>query len=356
MPRESQDLLIDVDMPSGIEVATDDDGLPKTVPAEPEKRDDELTKAIETYKRDLESERAVRSAKERDADEFRTQLEAERRARAEAETKLASVSDNAMRSEWAAVNSDYQQIVNAIASAQADGEAAKRELSAAFADENLAPAEKANRIAIAQERIAKSAAERIAYEQGKIGAEAAVRDTKRRIEEAYTKQTTERENPPPREEPKLWATPEEWIADVRKRFGSKPADWLSQHPEYVTDAKLNKKLITFANAFQTLEEKPLDSEDFMSALNAKFFPTKEEPVANGHDDEAEEPRKKTPSAPVSRGSVPGSNGTQKPGKIRLSPDEQGIATQMYPNLSPADAMKRYASNKARAVADGKYDR
>ncbi len=102
----------------------------------------------------------------------------------------------------------------------------------------------------------------------------------------------------------------------------------------------------------------LNTHAFVEALDAQFATQEEAEVAEAEPEVVPatkvQPRKTTPSAPVSRSSTPGrSQGTTE---IGLDLAEQQTATQMYPDLDRNAALKRYAKNKAMALRDGLYER
>lgn len=337
-------------------------------PAEPMAPED----AVDDIKRELEASRAQAEARAREAEATLRALEAERASRVKLEDDLLSLRDQGLRSQWHLVNSELQQIANGIASINQEREAAKRDYKIAF------EANDAEAVASAQERMALAAADLRTLEQGKVGAEQEVRRTEaiiRRAREAAAAAEPRRAEQP-RAEPqpeKKTQTPDDWIGQVRNVYGAKPADWLKEHPEFVTDPKLNQKMLKFAEAYQTIEEKPLDSKEFITALNSKFFP-QETDMADEEDHiepEVEQPkpqaRKSAPAAPVSRNASP-SQPSSSGGQFKLTQEQFAIAPDLYssyddlspetkrkfPSWSPTAARWEYHANLRRAEKDNKF--
>ena len=315
----------------------------KTVPLHDEgtgvsAKDAEISEALEKMRQERDAERSVREQRDREAAEARTRLDAERKARADTEAKLSTVTDSAMRSEWTTVNSERQQLVQALDSNKADTDTTLETLrsynlacqKAAVEGNETLHRQYNDAATAAQAKLATLAATRIALESGKSGADEVVNQTERRIREQIAARDAAalaakeaKENPPA--EPQRQQTPDEWIDTQRKTIGSRPADWLSEHKEFVTDPKLHKKLLAFAKSFPDLEDKPLDSDDFVEALNAKFFPEAdavdedEKPAAVPAKVATTKPSKGRASAPVNGQSGYFSSNNTRAEKIKLHP-------------------------------------
>jgi len=355
MNNENRDLLIDVDIdiPSGVDAALgwlppEEPKAKDTKPArerKPEPADD----VIETIRK--EHAEALR----RKEDEWKTQVESRDARLTEAEKKAKDNEYYAARAHYDKVASDTSNIETALNAQKQWIEFQKREeLAAEDAGDKRAAQN-------AREAIAVAAAHMAQLEAGKSGVEQELLRAKRLVESVVANQDAPKREEPKKEEPKQ-LTPDDYITSIRQGVGTKVADWLNENREFITDSKLNTKFLKFADYFTTVEEKPLNSREFLEALNAKFGLSEEaqEEEASEEDTEVEtepEPKKKpVVAAPVSRNSAPknGSNGVSSGGKVRLNPDEQSMATQMYPNLSAQEAREKYARNKAMAIRDGKY--
>lgn len=370
-----QDLIIDIPL-DGISIDHDDAASAKpTKPVLPTggARPSALAKAAGKPDADrisaLERERDEAARVAAEARTRATQLEEVARVAAEGRVKAEETAERrtreAMGSHWAKLHADKAQIEGAIAATQAEANAAERDLVAA------AEAADAVKQAAAQRALAKAEAVLAKLEDGRLAADAQIDETRRLYEERQRHAREPKPEPKPEPPKKAEAEPEaprtadEWIdKTARTALGEDGAAWLREHKEFVTDAKLNRKLLRFADDYVD-DHGPaaLKSAEFRAALNERFFPKADEGddmSANddGEVDLAEEPappaKRTAPSAPVSRSSP--ARPQSGNGKIRLSPDEQSIAAQMYPDLDRNAALKKYASNKARAIADGHYNR
>ena len=151
-------------------------------------------------------------------------------------------------------------------------------------------------------------------------------------------------------------TPEQWIG----QFPPVTQNWLNTHKDYVTDHKLHRKLLRFADEFMDDNgTNKLHTSEFISALNEKFFPKKAETpkVEEGSDEvevEEEAPKRKVaaPAAPVSRTSANSPAKQTLQGKVRLSAQEQTAAYGMFPKLEPRAALHKYAQFVQRLAQDG----
>lgn len=303
----------------------------------------------------LERERDEAAARAADAT---ARLTREAAARAEAEKTAGDRTEQAMRAHWAKLHSDHAQITGAISQTQSDADAAQREYVAAM------EAGETSRAAEAQRRMSKAEAALVQLETGRIASEDEIARTKRLYESYDPRPAPKKEaEPPAQPEPQRAPTPDEWIDSTRNVLGDDGVKWLRDNKQFATDPKMNRKLLRFADDYADDHgQGALKSKEFMEALNAKFFP-KADDMADDDGaevdtaDEAEPPqqRKAQPSAPVSRTSPARSAQMASGGKVRLSGDEQATAVQMYPDLDRNAALKRYAANKARAIADGHYN-
>jgi hypothetical protein len=347
------EMLVDVDIPVDIEGAYDPEtGLHKTVPAERKKGPPPEIKAedFEALKRDRDAERAARAKAEQDA---RTASDAARATTG----RLQETTVQAYGAHYAAVSGRLHEINTAIASTEALANSAERELIdveaaiASAADDNERRL-LAERKVKAQRELSRAESELVALHGGKNRQEAEVGDAKR-YWEAAAAQADAAAKAAPRAEPEQpkQLTPDEWIDTCPP--ATRP--WLRDHPEWRTDPKMYKKILRFADEYvDDHGASALDSKDFVAALDARFFP-QDDDVTEDPPAEAEPRARTAPAAPVSRASTP--NGAPAPSggsKIRLSADEQATAISMYPDMQRAEALKKYATNKARAIKDGLY--
>jgi hypothetical protein len=369
MTREEQEYIIDVDIPDDIDMEIDVDGLPMVVAREKPKAEPKPAKAVAAP--DASPDKAVDDrlntlTRERDeASRARVEAEAtanaERAARLKAEGESAEGRQVALRAHWAKVQSDAQAIDATIASTKSQMNAARAEFKAAK------DAGDTDRELKAHEILTQATHDFRDLEQGKRGVEAEAE----RVRAAYKAMTEEAERvpvvePEKKHEPKQ-PTPDDWIDGIRKNVGGQVADWLSTNKQFVTDPKLNAKVIAFSQFYVADTEQPLNDPAFITALNDKFLPkpkpkiepAKEEPDVADDDVEVEQPAKATssvPSAPVSRGSAPGKPSSSGSMKVKLTAEQAAIAPHLYPDAkSPQEARQAYALDLVRAQKEGRFE-
>jgi len=373
------DLLVEI-APDSMEMGQDADGMPKAMPAE--------AKAAPVAKEMVEKAPPVPKPKFSDADYEATQ-EALRQAREEAEAlardrtqereaRLKAERD-AHKLHYAAVNAHAQKVqaeldhvTDSINHWETTAEVARRNLALSLEAQNAEEISKwTSAIAKAETSISslKNALPTLEHEQ-----RLAARDVD--IASRTPQPEAKKEDPaPPKQQ-----TPDDWIATQRKAVGSKFADWLDNNREFVTNRKMHEKFLAFANNFQVVEEMPLNSDQFIEALNAKFLGKQPKPEAEAvneepetHEDAEEAPaatpaKRTTVAAPVTRGrpAQPSSSAN----KITLTREQYGIAPDLYPSyndLSPETRAKfpawsenaaryQYSQDLKRAQADGKFSR
>lgn len=332
---------------------------------------------------ELEAARRERDAKGREAAAAMAEAQAARaladteaKARGEAEGALLKTRGQALNEYYSRIAGELSQITSAIASTEALATSAQSALQAAMADENATADVRAARVAKAQRELSRAEAELVQLESGKSGAERAVAEAKWYLEEEARNNASltaaRAEDAKAKAQPKGQAgavagqqTPDQWIDNVRSTIGAKVADWLSEHKEYVTDGKLNAKAIAFANNYALVEEGALNSDEFIEALNARFFPEEDDDGDGGgaEGDRAgrmtavveDEPRrpaakaapKATHAAPVSRSGDYYSSRNPNGSRIKLSPALASIAREL--GMKPED----YALNARKEIKNGK---
>ncbi len=294
--------------------------------------------AIDSIKKDLDAALRRSEEKTREATETSRQLQEERAKREKIEGELANTTDKAFRAHYQAVTSEHQQILNGIHATKQEMDAAKIAYRTAF------EAGDANAAAAAQERISLAATDLRTLENGKAGAELAVREA-----ESYwrAKQNAPKPEPKTETQPQRQQTPDDWIGQVRNVFGTKPAEWLEKNRQFVTDPKLNQKLLKFADYYREVEEKPLDSQDFIRALNQKFLGEKvsdDEVKPNGS---APQKKPAIASAPPSRGGDYFNSRNLNAGKIRLPSDLARFCDEAGLNKTT------YAQSLVQLIKEGK---
>jgi len=384
MTRDDQQFLVDVELPDDMDVALDGDGLPKTVPKEPTKvakAEEPAKKQVEfdageldRLRRDLDAERAAKAAVAAEAAAAKAVNEEERRARAGLEKSLDERTAQAMQSHWARVNADAQAIDTAIGSTKQN----MIVLQARIRQANEAGDH--DKAGEAQSLLTDAQLDMRELERGKDGISAEierVRGTLQSMANARVaepeKKKVEAEVHQPDPTPPKHVSPDEWIDTVAKEhIGDKGAGWLKDNKQFVTDPKLHKRLLRFAEEYaEDHGNAGLKSDEFLGALNKRFgIKGKEEASAEPEDDgvievdtnpnpkEAEPAPKaatSAPAAPVSRG-APGKASTGTPGKVRLSAEQYAIAPNLFPDMTPELARKAYAESLVRAQKEGRFER
>ena len=144
-------------------------------------------------------------------------------------------------------------------------------------------------------------------------------------------------------------------------------EWIGRNPKFLTDAKMNAKVMA-AHYAATAEGIDVDSEEYFRHLDTavKGKPVQ---VEQPREEEVQEERQETqPHKPANRTAAPPSRGASNTsmsgnkgnGDIKLSPQQVEAAIFANPRLSSADAIVKYKEGLQKAVqsgkmtADGKY--
>jgi len=365
-----EELLVDIDLDLPANVAAASGWL---APEDEEKPDAKAAKgdAVADPEPSKELEDARRAAQEAqarlDAIQKQAQVDREERLRAQEEAqKNQTYALNAhlarMDANLARVQADHDQLQTSLGAWKSHVDMAKRQLQQAQeVGDAKAQAEMTAQLAEAHAMISQLEAGRLGaardIEQAKRDRETAIRAAQVAAERAH-EENNKREQAKSQPEP---ATPEDFVKTVRGKIGDHAAEWFEKHREFITDTRLHKRMQTFVedwvdrngeNAIRTTKFTEALDERFGFAQPKKAQPASE-PAADEEVDMEDEKPARAPAAPVSRGNsvgkAPGTSGS----KVRLSSDEAATASLMYPDLSPADARKKYATNKARLIADGR---
>lgn len=366
------EMLVDIDLDLPANVAAASGWLAPEV-------DDDEKQPAKTAKGDpsadplpsKELEDARRAAQEAQArlDAITKQAEADRAARVRAQEEAAKNQTYALNSHLARmdaelkrVQSDHDQLTTSLGAWKSHVEMAKRQLAQAIEiGDAKAQAEMNAQIAeghamLTQLEAGRAGAQRD-IEQAKRERETAIRAAQAATEKAQTDADKRAQAKEQAEAP----TPDDFISTVRGKIGDHAAEWFKSHREFITDERLHKRMQNFVEDWVDRNgESAIRSTKFTEALDERFGFAKPKKApdpepSNDEDVDMEEDEKpaRAPAAPVSRGNsvgkAPGTTGS----KVRLSSDEAATASLMYPDLSPADARKKYATNKARLIADGR---
>lgn len=359
---------IDLDLPTNVAAAS---GWLSSEPVEPkpkvtqelEPKEPAVSPELETARRQAQEAQARLDALSKQADEERqgrlkAQEDAQRNQTYALNAHLARMDANLAR-----VNSDHDQLTSSISAWKNHIDMAKRQLtSARDAGDGKTETDLMDQIAEARAMLTQ-------LEAGRTGALNAVEDAKRERERAVlaAQQAAQRaqedaERASQKETEPKQITPDEYIDNVRARIGSYGADWFKEHKEFITDRVLHKKMQSFVEDWVDRNgESAMRTQSFKTALDERFGFKKAEPTPAPEEEneemEDEKPQRQpsAPAAPVSRqsNSMSKPNGNGAGSRMRLSPEEQATAVLMYPDMVPADARKKYATNKARLIADGR---
>lgn len=276
---------------------------------------------------------------------LRKQLEDLRNAEAEGRATLQRQIDEANRraqeleqqntqNEGQRLEAEYDSVLNAIAAAESEANAAAQAYDAAYnSGDGKAMAEAQRKISRAEARL-----ERL--EEGKVAIET-------RREAAKTT--------PDRKPTASSADPLEahiaQLPDLAK-------NWIRGHREYMENQDKNMdlqmahlkamkaKITPYTQSYIEFVEEEL-------GLRQKKVTTDDDP----EDDPPEPPRRVSVSAPVSREVVSPSTGRATPQKITLTAEEREMARLSMPNVDPGEAEKIYAQEKLklqRLKAQGHY--
>jgi len=246
--------------------------------------------------------------------ELRRQLEVERTARQNAERAAYDAKREAHQARNNEDETNVQLVSNAIDTLRRDDEILKQNYQYAMQQGNFSAA------AEIQQEMSGNAAKLLQLSNG--------------LEAMKARPKT----PEPRQAP---ADPVEAFA---AQLSPKSADWVRRHPEYVKDAKLNRKMIA-AHELAMADGVAVDSEEYFSAIEDTLKIKAAAPQTETSDEYAAKVTQRRDAAPaaapVSRG------GSTRTNVVRLSAAEREMAEMM--GMKPED----YAKNKMALKKEGK---
>lgn len=260
-------------------------------------------------------------------------------AKADAESRATLREQQAMRAHWARLESDKNQLEQAIAATQIEAQAAERDLIQAT---EMGDAAKA---AAAQRAIAKAEAALGQLESGRHAAEQQLASTRAVFEEHLRRQQAEPETTPTRETQRREQptqpqpqTPDAWIdTTARSAIGDQGAEFLKANKSLVTDRRLNAQFLRFADYYAEKHgQSALKSSDFIDAVADEFGISR--PDGGDEPEERPEPRQQrrtASAAPVSRGNQVFSSRNLNATAVRLPPKlaaqvkAMGMDTTLY---------------------------
>lgn len=279
-----------------------------------ENEDEEVVITVE-----VEDEPAVEKAAIPPEDgiaELRRQLEEERTARQNAERAAYDAKRDAHQARNNEDETNVQLVSNAIDTLRRDDEILKQNYQYAMSQGNFSAA------ADIQQEMSGNAAKLLQLSNG--------------LEAMKARPKT----PEPRQAP---SDPVEAFA---AQLSPKSADWVRKHPEYVKDAKLNRKMIA-AHELAMADGVPVDSAEYFSAIEETLKIKAAPPQTDTSDEYAAKVTQRRDAAPaaapVSRG------GSTRTNVVRLSAAEREMADMM--GMKPED----YAKNKMALQKEGKLN-
>jgi hypothetical protein len=151
----------------------------------------------------------------------------------------------------------------------------------------------------------------------------------------------------PKDEPRRQEVdPVEQVASSAEASGSpRSARWIREHPEYVRDPNLNRKMLAAHNLAVADGIKP-DTDEYFDAVETTLRLRSDE--GGTVVDTTPKPRQSAPpAAPSSRAAA--TNGSTNPNRVRLTSDEVEMAEMM--GLTPQE----YAKHKVALKSEGRLN-
>lgn len=258
---------------------------------------------------------------------LRANLESERNARIEAEKRAREHAQLAQTSQKQADDSNLTLVANAVSTVKREAEILKANYRAALANGDYDAA------ADAQEQMALNAAKLLQLENGKAAMEA----------ELKQRQDV---RPMPRT-----ADPVEAFAS---QLSPKSADWVRRNPQFVTDTRLNQKMIA-AHNLAMADGIQADTDEYFSFVEGILKPNQTQSQSQQAQVQPQESSLSSASAPTQRRSGPpaapvsrsGTGDGKKVNSVTLSAAEKEMADMM--GMSHTD----YAKNKLLLQKEGK---
>jgi hypothetical protein len=287
-----KDDQIEIELDEPVEKTSDDDIKIEKAEEEPKRG------------REIEPEEGLEVLKGR--------LEQERQGRLEAERRAAEFSETAYRARTEVQDSNLHLVNNAIDSVRQTNEVLKANYRDSMANGDYDSA------AEVQSAMAANAAKLLQLEQGKT---------------ALENQSVE-----PAPAPYRHTDP---VEEFTSQLSYKSAQWVRRHPEFVTDQRLNNKMIAAHNLVMADGIEP-DTDDYFDAIEDVLK------ISRREEPEAKQPQRRSSpaAAPVSRS---GTGTGSRPNVVRLTAAEREMATMM------GQTEQEYARNKVALIKEGKMN-
>ena len=248
--------------------------------------------------------------------DLKAQLAAEKAGRQAAEQRLHQAAREVHRARSDVDDTNLQLVTNAIETVHRDQELLKQAHTFALQSGDFARATEI------QSEISANAANLLQLENGRNAMQSAPR------------------------QPEPLAPPADPVEDFASRLSPRSADWVRQHPEFVTDHRLNAKMIA-AHNLAVADGIPTDTDDYFAAIEStlKVAP-KAAPKSDTDDQYAAKVVQRRdaapPAAPANRGGQ-----TNRPNVVRLTREQREMADMM--GMKPED----YAKNLVALKKEGK---
>lgn len=231
----------------------------------------------------------------------------------EAERQIAAARQRALDAETEVAVVKTGAVTTVIDSLQKDKETARRDLKAAHEAGDW------DKVADATDRLSQANARIAEAERGKLELEAAAKQ--------------------PRREPFQPAV-QDSVEMIARGMSPSSADWVRRHPEHVVGDRLSDSVMS-AHYSALANGLKADTNEYFAYIDRSVAPQRQE----SQRDERETSRSPT-AAPVSR-DVAQAPGQQRPGRVRLTPNE--VATAKALDVSLED----YARHKRDLIEEGK---
>jgi hypothetical protein len=307
MTNENDEKDIELDVKEAVvEIGGDD--IKVEIVDEPAKGGPSIKQGIEELKAQLEEERSARVQAEKS---FKSEREKAQKAEAEISQARGEVHDTNIQLLNSAINDIKREQVSY-----------KNAIRTAFENGDF------DKATDYQEAMATNVAKLMKIEEGKI---------------AYEGQMKERP-----------AAPVNSVENFASRLSPRSADWVRNNPEYVTDPRLNRKMLA-AHQMAVADGMEADTDEYFGYVESMLsVKNKRDKDPHLHADDAEamssasaatQRRQAPPAAPVSRQAP--SNTTTRPNVVRLNSAEREMAQMM------GMTDQEYAKNKVLLIKEGK---
>jgi len=285
------------------------------------KNDIEVEKAEETVEKTKKPQEDINETLKA----LRANVEEERNARIQAQEQAKQQARLVEKSQIEVANTNLQLVSSAIDTVKRENEILKANYRAALSQNDYDSA------ADAQERMAINAAKLLQLENGKAAMEA---EPKQRQEVREVSRTSD---------------PVEAFAS---QLSPRSASWVRRNPQFVTDPRLNQKMIA-AHNLAVADGFEADSDDYFSFIEDTLKVNRREEAPSQQQESAlssaaapAQRRSSPPAAPVSRSGT--ANGS-RPNVVTLTAAEREAAEMM--GMSHMD----YAKNKLALQKEGKLN-